>query len=408
MKPQLNSVPDLSDFLSSASPDVPYEIARRVCETFGGQAALLLLDIDGLYVHPTAIYPAPAEEKELLGVNVPLMELRDHTLSQAVFDRKTITVSGEQWTGVIPIEGEQLATVPVQMADEVVGVLLVASEAEFEEKTLRALEYVAAQAGAALGIAERYSDSVWRARRRIQPSLAAQVQHDLLPPQEQYTENLSMSGRIEPAYDIGGDWYDYALTDSGLFVAVADVSGKGLEAEHLASTTFGAIRKSRREREELPRIAAAAHRALEGISEAGQFATMLLASIDTETKEVELLNAGHLAPLLVPAESGKSPAPLPDSPKNPPVGALRGEESPEYVSEKHRLQPGSRLLFYSDGITESRNDAGGMLGEEGLVSFVEDARALAPLPFVHDLLRQVLDRSDGPIRDDATAVVVDL
>jgi GAF domain-containing protein len=203
-------LPDLSDFLSSASPDVPDGITRRVSETFEAQVALLLLDIDGLWVHPTAIHPGPAgerdtEEGEPLGVSVPLVKLRNHTLSRAIFERRSLTLHREEWAGSVPMAGEYLATVPMKMADEMVGVLSVASDEQFAEETVRALEYVAAQAGAALGIAERYSDSVWRARRRIKPSLAAQVQHDLLPPQEQYTERLSMAGRIEPAYDIGGD-----------------------------------------------------------------------------------------------------------------------------------------------------------------------------------------------------------
>ena len=185
MKPLPDGLLGLSQFLSFASPDVPGGIARRVSETFGGQTALLLLDIDGLYVHPTVIHPEPVEEQKLFGVSVPLMQSGEHTLSQAIFDRNTLTIYRDEWQGTAPVSGEYLALVPVQMADEMVGLIIVGAEQPFADEELCALEYVAAQAGAALGIAERYSDSVWRARRRIEPSLAAQVQHDLLPPQEQ-------------------------------------------------------------------------------------------------------------------------------------------------------------------------------------------------------------------------------
>lgn len=191
-------------------------------------------------------------------------------------------------------------------------------------------------------------------------------------------------------------------------MVVADVSGKGLSAEHLANTTFGAVRKARREREGLPQIAAAAHRALEEISSPGQFATMLLVQIDQQTGEMELLNAGHPAPIVVPADPDSPPAPLQVSHQNPPIGALRSEDAVEYASERHRLEPGNRLLLYSDGVTERRDDAGEMLGEEGLLRFVEDARALAPLPFVHGLLQQVANRREAPLQDDATALIVDI
>lgn len=407
MKPP-DRLPDLSTFLSVASPDVPGGIVRRVSEAFGGQVALLLLDVDGLYVHPTAIYPEPEERPKLLGVSVPLMELEEHTLSRAIFDRQTLAMPGEDWTGEVPLDGEHIAAAPVRMADEAVGVLLVASDEPFAAESLEAMEYVAVQAGAALGIAERYSDSVWRSRRRISPSLAAQVQHDLLPPQEKYTDRLSIVGRIDPAYDMGGDWYDYAMTDGGMFAAIADVSGKGLAAEHLASTTLGAVRKARRDREGLPEIAKAAHRALEEISSPGQFATMLLARIDLESREMELLNAGHLSPILIPADQAKPPAPLDGPHRNPPVGALRGKDTPEYVSAKHRLEPGSKLLFYSDGITERRNGSGEMLEEEGLVRLIEDSRSLDLLPFAHHLLKKISDRSEKPLKDDATAMILSL
>jgi serine phosphatase RsbU (regulator of sigma subunit) len=410
-----DNLPSLSDFLASDPSKVPRGIVRRTSKCFGGQAALLLLDIDALYMHPTAVYPVSEEEAEEdvepLEVGVVPMSSRDHTLSRAVFDRLTITLHREEWRGAAPLsaeDDEHLAVIPVQMADEMVGVLVLSSDEEFSEATLQALEYVASQAGAALGIAERYSDSVWRARRRIKPSLAAQVQNDLLPPQEHYTKKISIAGRIEPAYDVGGDFYDYATTDGRMFVVVADVSGKGLQAEHLANTTFGSIRKARRDGEELPQIAAAAHRTLEATSPVGWFATMLMAHIDTDTREMELLVAGHLPPILVPPDPERPPASMPISSRNPPVGAIRGEKAGDYVSERHRLQAGSRLLLYSDGITERRDDAGQMLGEEGLVILVEKARELDPLPFVHDLLRQVAERSSAPLGDDATTVIVDL
>lgn len=410
-----DSLPCLSDFLASDPSEVPQGIVRRTSECFGAQAALLLLDIDALYMHPTAVYPVSEGESEedqaSLEVGVMPMSLRDHTLSKAVFERLTIALHRDEWTGTVPLSAEHgayLAAIPLQMADEMVGVLVISSEEPFSEEVLKALGYVASQAGAALGIAERYSDSVWRARRRIKPSLAAQVQNDLLPPQEHYTKKISIAGRIEPAYDVGGDFYDYATTDGRMFVVAADVSGKGLPAEHLANTTFGAIRKARRDGEELPRIATVAHRTLEATSPVGSYVTMLMAHIDTNTREMELLVAGHPPPILVPPDPERPTEPLPIPKRNPPVGAIRGKGEVEYVSETHRLEAGSRLLLYSDGITERRDDAGQMLGEEGLVILVEKARELDPLPFVHDLLRQVAERGSASLGDDATVIVVDL
>ena len=316
-------------------------------------------------------------------------------------------MSREEWSGVRPLEDEHLTIVPVKMADQIVGVLIAGTPEPLDEERLRALEFMGDQAGAALVTAERYSDAVWRARRRSKPSVAAQVQEDLLPLREQYLPHLSMAGKIEPAYDVGGDWFDYALIDGGLFVAVADVSGKGLEAEHLASTAFGALRSARRAGEGLGGIGSAVGGVLEKVASPEKFVTMVLALIDPAAHEMELLNAGHPAPLLIPAMAEQPAYPLPITRKNPPVGALRGKQAPEYVTETHRLEPGSRLLFYSDGVTERRDDAGRTLGEEGLARLVESSRGLGAMPFVHNFLRQLVGHSEEPVTDDATVLIVE-
>jgi len=402
-----SGLPALADFLRLSSSDVFGEITRLVAEAFGGQAALSLLDIDGGYLHPTAIYPARIEEQALMGVGVSFMETDEHTLSRAVFGGQLLSMRREEWKGLAPVDGEHLAVAPVRMADQVIGVLLAGHSEPFTECGLRSLEFMGEQAGAALMTAERFSDPVWRARRRSEPSLASQIQEDLLPLQEQYTPRFSMAGRIEPAYEIGGDWFDYALTDSRMFVAISDVSGKGLRAEHLANTAFGAVRRARRGRRSLSGIASEVGELMEEVAHAGQFVTMLLAEIDAGAGWMELLHAGHPAPLVIPAEPERASYPLRISTRNPPVGALRGGEAPEYATETYELEPGCKLLFYSDGLTERRTASGEMIGEEGLAELVERSRGLSPMPFVHNLLAEVKAGGEGELADDATAVMVE-
>lgn len=406
MTPTPDGLPDLSDFLRLSSSDVFGEVVRLVAEAFDGESALLLLDIDGTYLHPTALYPHREEEQELKDVSVPLSEA-EHTLSRAVFERRPLTMPGKEWSGAVPMKGEHLAVVPVRMADQLVGVLLAGYPEPFTERQLRELEFMGNQAGAALVTAERYSDPVWRARRRRDPSLAAQVQEDLLPLHEQYTPAFWMAGRIEPAYEIGGDWFDYALTDSKMFVVVADVSGKGLDAEHLANTAFGAVRRARRGQRTLSGIAHEVAEVLEQVAPVGQFVTLLLAEIDAGSGRMELLHAGHPPPIVIPASSDEAPYMLEIPRRHPPVGAQRYEDMPEYVSQTCDLQPGCRLVFYTDGLTERRRAAGGMIEDDGLLELVEGSRGLAPMPFVHHLLGQLRDNGAGSLTDDATMVVVE-
>ena len=139
MKPLPDRLPDLSDFLRLTSSDVPGRVASLVADALGSRAALLLLDIDGLYLHPTSVYPTRGTEQRLMGVSVPLAGEREHTLSEVVFDQKSLTISREQWSGFTPLGGEHLAVAPVKMADQIVGALLVGSDEPLDEERLRAL-----------------------------------------------------------------------------------------------------------------------------------------------------------------------------------------------------------------------------------------------------------------------------
>lgn len=244
------------------------------------------------------------------------------------------------------------------------------------------------------------------------------MQQDLLPPGEMHDPRVGVAGAIEPAYDIGGDFYDYALRDGKLYVALGDPSGKGLPAEILAAVCYAATRNARREDEDLPGIMAAAHRAMREVSAPDQYCTLLLAEIDLETHEAELLVAGHPAPLYIPYVSvedshsdgsnsnGSEVAVLPITNVYPPVGALDQEE--DYQAEHHRLQAGSRLLLYSDGVTERGDRVEEMINTEGLTRYAQENRQLRVLPFVRGLLGTVKGYADKPMADDATVVVLDL
>jgi serine phosphatase RsbU (regulator of sigma subunit) len=139
-----------------------------------------------------------------------------------------------------------------------------------------------------------------------------------------------------------------------------------------------------------------------------QFATAVLARIDTSTGVISVLNAGHPPPLLV--RGGKVVKELSPPPRLP-LGveplAGRGAAAVEVLCEQ--LEPGDRLLFHTDGVTEARDSAGEFFGDERLVELTEHAAATElPAPeMLRRLVAAVLEHQNGELQDDATLLLAE-
>ncbi len=249
---------------------------------------------------------------------------------------------------------------------------------------------------------DAYSDVFSRLRRRKTLSLAAEMQWELLPPMSFGTDRVVVSGGLEPAYDVGGDSFDYAINGSVMDLLVIDSVGHGLPAAVLASVGIGAYRHARRNLLDLPDIAVEINAAIATQFGASQFATAVLARLDIGTGRLRWINAGHPDPLIVRGSSLVRP------PRCPPSRPLGLQESKPACCET-RLEPGDRLVLYTDGITEARSPAGEFFGEQRLVDFISAAAAAGdPAPeTVRRLMRHVLTHQADQLQDDASIVILE-
>ncbi|HEX6523074.1 MAG TPA: PP2C family protein-serine/threonine phosphatase [Streptosporangiaceae bacterium] len=299
-----------------------------------------------------------------------------------------------------PRDGGVRVWVPVLEQTARTGVLAV-TVPEAGEEMLAQAELLGVFAGLVTALAVRVSDIPLHRRRGETLSLPAGMQWDLLPPLSARTGGAVIAGVLEPAYDIAGDAFDYAVTDGGLHFAIIDGMGHGIGSTLLTGLAVGAYRHARRAGAALSAIHTAIDQALTGYYQDLSFATGILAWLDTGAGRLAWSCAGHPPPLLL--RGRKVVAELTCDPALP-FGLGGAAPQPGTCD----LEPGDAVLLYTDGVIEARTADGELFGLERLTDLAE-REAASGQPgeeLVRRLVRAVLDHQAGGLRDDATLLLV--
>lgn len=247
-----------------------------------------------------------------------------------------------------------------------------------------------------------YGDTFTTLARTREMNLAAEIQNALLPPPTVGDGRVVVSGVVEPAYEVGGDVFDAALNGDDAHVAIIDAVGHDLQAGLVSSVAIGGFRNSRRAGGDLRAVTSAVEDALNREFATDRYATGVFAHVDVGTGHLSWANCGHPRPLLLRA--GKMVKVL-AVPSGLPLGL--GYGLPQIGREA--LEPGDRVVFYTDGVVEARSPQGEPFGENRLVDFiVRHSAAGVLLPeTLRRLIHAVLDRQAGRLQDDATILVLE-
>jgi Stage II sporulation protein E (SpoIIE) len=251
-----------------------------------------------------------------------------------------------------------------------------------------------------------YSDRLRRWRSNGPLTAASELLWQLLPPRTFATERIVVSAVLEPTEQVAGDAFDYNLDGDIVDLSVFDAVGHDLRASVTTALAITAVRNARRSGErDLAVIAGFADELIASQTGPTQFATAVLARLDTRTGVLDYLNAGHPPPLLI--RDNKVVKELAAPPRFP-LGVTLAAGSPAQVA-REQLEPADRILMYSDGIVEARDGHGEFFGEERLVEMAEHAAAdrLSAPETLRRLIEAVFRHQDGRLQDDATLLLVD-
>ncbi|MCZ0980265.1 PP2C family protein-serine/threonine phosphatase [Streptomyces diastatochromogenes] len=291
--------------------------------------------------------------------------------------------------------------VPLLDGGDQAGVLVVTLDA-VDDDARRLLRRLGALAAATLQTKNGYTDLFFRTRRGEPMSVAAEIQWSLLPPLAMTMPRVAVAGVLEPAYDVAGDSFDYALNGDILHLAMIDAMGHGLDAATMATVAIGAYRHARRTSVELSEIYLFMDRAVAEQFAPDHFVTAQMLRLDTGTGRLQWVNAGHPAPMLI--RDHRVVRRL-NSPTTLPVGF--GGDQPQ-VSEV-TLEPGDRILCFTDGLIEEHESGQEEFGEDQLINWVNQLdRADREVHAVARDLSHTLKRARGEATsDDATLLLVE-
>lgn len=394
-----------------------YEIARMLSATDTLADALALL-----LGQARAIIGAQGSALIVERADKPLLVLVDGDASDEPFfialhqavsaqDRPLVANDAEAIAHVIPDAPEEITSAvaaPIVTPEGIATAICVGATKAigFTAGNRKLMQALAEQSVAVVARFALQEEQIRRSRIARDLELAAQIQTSLLPGPFPPRPHVALTATMVPASEVGGDFYTHpdgrAERDGPIAIAIGDVAGKGVAAALITTMCLSAMRAEMRH---IASPAQALH-AVSGfiadeLSRIDSFVTCILATYDSETRELAYANAGHTAILRWSARE-RSLSAL--GATGLPLGIDIGIPVEDATVT---LDPGDRLFFYTDGVTEAPSAEGELFGDARLHAVIERCAACDIAELQERILSAV--REFAPVqRDDITLMLLEV
>ena len=248
---------------------------------------------------------------ELRNLSIPLKS--DENLHPALSmlaevatqEDKTLIYNDEQNAALFG--RKNVIAVPMRGREEILGVLIVADKVgrrgitlDFTAGDSTLLEAFANQAGVAIENAFLYQEALEARRLQAEMEEAEKIQRTLIPDTLAQIPGYEAFGLYQPRGGVGGDYYDCIPESDGMWgLAIADVSGKGMQAALLMATLRAGLRSEATRKTDLPAMALTLNSLLNASGDFGKYATFFFAQLNAETNQLTSINAGHNDPMVI-------------------------------------------------------------------------------------------------------------
>ena len=237
---------------------------------------------------------------------------------------------------------------------------------------------------------------------RNELDVASQMQKSILPTQFPNVAGYEVFARMEPAREVGGDFYDLLDLGNGLVgLVIADVSDKGVPAGLFMMASRTMLKSTAATSGAPAVVVGAVNNLLHAENEASMFVTVVYAVYDPANATLTYANGGHDSPLVISADGTSTLVP---STGGIPLGLV---PSYEFRQKTFSISPGDTVLFYTDGVTEAMNADGEEFGMERLRSIFADAPPVDSKEATERVFEAVHDFAGGtPQSDDVTCLAL--
>lgn len=335
------------------------------------------------------------------------------SLRQLVIDSQKVLlideVSADRRTRHIREQGIRIGSmlsVPLVSQNNIIGILHATKNMDygFDQDDIDVVTTFADHVTIAIENSRLIEQSLERERYRQEMMVAQQMQKRLLPQNFPSNARFEIAAMSEPSMEVGGDYFDFVqLDDDRVGVVVGDVSGKGVSAAFYMAEVKGIFQSLSKLCKSPRELLVRANHTLMGNLEKKSFISLLYAILDVREATLELARAGH-CPVIHVSEKGRHMI----RSSGLGLGLTNGELFEKSTEQKTlHLSGGDLCLFYTDGITEARNEAGEEFGYERLMDLAAEIRTLPAGEIQNRILTEIRTYcGKAAFGDDLTLVVL--
>jgi sigma-B regulation protein RsbU (phosphoserine phosphatase) len=223
--------------------------------------------------------------------------------------------------------------------------------------------------------------------------------HRFVPETVTGAPGVDIAASSENLEAVGGDYFEVLHQGNKTAICVGDVIGKGFAAAFLLSSLHASVKPLLKQMPEPSDMCSRLNASLCELDLDGRFISLVYGVLDRESGRFSYSNAGHNPPLLVRGESVEQLSV---------GGRILGVKDSSYSAETVQLEAGDRLIFYTDGITETRNSEGDEFGVARLIEAALRSRTLSATEMKQALLNDARRHGNDRFEDDATVIVVSI